>query len=458
MFEAQVFDERGGHQAAASRALRAASIATWKRKLAEVDREMPDAERIDLIRSLEELKAAAEAAQARLTADFDASQRAEQAATGLPARRQGEGIAGQIALARRESPVRGGIHLGLAKALVHEMPGTLAAMTSGRLSEYRATLLARETASVSRQDRATIDATMTADLDALEGTGDRSLVGRARRLAYELDPESVVRRNRKAESERTVTIRPAPDTMSYVTALVPVVQGVAMYAALRRAADSARAAGDPRASGQVMADTLVQRVTGQATAEAVPVSVGLVMTDRSLLGADHTPAELEAAGPVPAVWARELVAQTLDRGSGAWLHRLFANPTTGRLVAMDSRQRRVPGALSTLIRTRDGHCRTPWCDAPIRHDDHVVDVAARGPTSEANLQGLCERCNHAKQAPGWHARPRAGPRHTVEVTTPTGHRYRSTAPPVPGTDPPASRPAGPRLDVSAADIELVIAA
>ncbi len=85
--------------------------------------------------------------------------------------------------------------------------------------------------------------------------------------AYELDPESVVRRNRKAESERTVTIRPAPDTMSYVTALVPVVQGVAMYAALKREADSARASGDPRASGQVMADTMVQRVTGQAAAE-----------------------------------------------------------------------------------------------------------------------------------------------------------------------------------------------
>ncbi len=458
MFEERVFDVTGGHQAAASRALRAETIDSWKRALAEVERELPDAERIDLIRSLEELKAGAEAAQARLTADFDSSQRAEQAAKGLPARRQGEGIAGQIAFARRESPVRGGIHLGLAKVLVHEMPGTLAAMTRGRLSEYRATLLARETAGVSREDRATIDATMTADLDALEGTGDRSLVDQARRLAYELDPESVVRRNRKAESERTVTIRPAPDTMSYVTALVPVVQGVAMYAALKREADSARASGDPRANGQVMADTMVQRVTGQAAAERVPLSVGLVMTDRSLLGGHHTPAELEAAGPVPAAWARELVAQTLDRDAGVWLRRLFANPTTGRLVTMDSRQRRVPGALSTLIRTRDRHCRTPWCDAPIRHDDHVVEFAAAGPTSEANLQGLCQRCNHAKQAPGWQARPRAGPRHTVEVTTPTGHRSRSMAPPAPGTDPSASMRARPRLDVFALDIELVMAA
>jgi hypothetical protein len=50
----------------------------------------------------------------------------------------------------------------------------------------------------------------------------------------------------------------------------------------------------------------------------------------------------------------------------------------------------------------------------------------------ANGQGLCEACNHAKQATDWHATPRPGPRsrHTVETVTPTGHTYNSTAPPV----------------------------
>ena len=36
----------------------------------------------------------------------------------------------------------------------------------------------------------------------------------------------------------TVTIRPAPDTMTYLTALLPVAQGVSVYAALRREADT----------------------------------------------------------------------------------------------------------------------------------------------------------------------------------------------------------------------------
>ena len=87
---------------------------------------------------------------------------------------------------------------------------------------------------------------------------------------------------------------------------------------------------------------------------------------------------------------------------------------------------------------RDQTCRTPWCDAPIRHGDHVVPQPQGGPTSAANGEGLCEACNYTKEAPGWAARPtedsRAG-RHQVEIITPTGHRYRSRPPPQPGNYP-----------------------
>ena len=53
------------------------------------------------------------------------------------------GWPGEVALARRDSPARGGRHLGFAKALVHEMPHTLAALECGPLSEWRATLIVR---------------------------------------------------------------------------------------------------------------------------------------------------------------------------------------------------------------------------------------------------------------------------------------------------------------------------
>jgi hypothetical protein len=73
--------------------------------------------------------------------------------------------------------------------------------------------------------------------------------------------------------------------------------------------------------------------------------------------------------------------------------------------------------------------------------DHVLPWAEGGTTTAANGAGLCEACNHTKELPGWTSRPRPGPadangpghRHTLGVTTPTGHRYHSTAPPLPGT-------------------------
>ncbi|MFC6286576.1 HNH endonuclease [Nocardioides sp. GCM10027113] len=418
-----------------------------------------DAERVDLITELERLKAAAAAAQAKLTADLDASQRAAQEAAGLPARRVGVGIAAQVGLARRESPNRGAQHLGLAKVLVHEMPHTLDRLAAGDLTEWQATLLARETGCLTREHREYVDQALCADPATLDGLGDRAVAAAAQKLAIRLDQEAVVRRRAKAQNERRVSLRPAPDTMTYLTALLPVEQGVAVYAALTKAADQTRAAGDDdRGRGQVMADTLVERCTGQTEADQVPVAVNLVISDTSLLDGDPTPAHLDGHGPVPAACARDLVAQALDTGTdtgaGVWLRRLFTHPATGALVAMDSRQRKVPAGLAALVRLRDGGtCRTPWCDAPIRHTDHTTPAHADGETSELNLTGRCEACNHAKEAPGWRARPRSRPGepHRIEVTTPTGHQHQSHAPPLPGLDRPTE---APRVEIGWADLTL----
>jgi hypothetical protein len=421
-------------------------LATVGPALAHLTREVSDAKRIDLLRTLEDLKAAAAAAQARITTDLATSRRRAHAEAGLPARRHGEGLAAEVALARRESPVRGAQHLGLALVLSTEMPHTLAAMSTGRLSEWRATLLARETACLTAAQRRDIDQQLCADPTVLDGLSDAALVATARRLAYRLDPAGVVARARRAETERTVTLRPAPDTMTYLTALLPVAQGVAVHAALTRTADTRRAAGDPRTRGQVMADTLVTRLTGQTTADAVPVAVRLVMTDRTLLAADPEPAHLPGYGTVPATWARDLATTAADHAR-AWVRRLYTAPGTGRLLAMDTRSRTAPPGLRELVELRDQTCRTPWCGAPVRHADHVVPHHTGGPTTQDNLQGLCERCNHAKQAPGWHTRPIPGPRHTVVVTTPTGHHHTTTAPPPPGTTPPLDRVEPRRTDL-----------
>ncbi|MEO8828235.1 hypothetical protein [Lapillicoccus sp.] len=170
-------------------------------------------------------------------------------------------------------------------------------------------------------DRRSVDEELAATL-GVDGThpfdgglarlGDKELVRQVKAVAYRVDAACVLARSVRAVSERRVTIRPAPDTMTYVTALLPVAQGVAVHAALTAATAHAGAGtahagagtahagagtahagagagagsgGDVRSKGQLMADTLVCRVPGQDAAAAVPVEVQLVITDRALLAA-----------------------------------------------------------------------------------------------------------------------------------------------------------------------------
>ncbi len=473
-----------------------------------------DNERVTQLDLLERLKAVCAAVQARVTVDLAASQaqiaeqwreysqtaadagdfeswrRARERAraascpeaddpagpTGLPrggrrgrARRVATdiGMAAQVALARRESPHAGSRLVRLAFALTHEMPYLLTLMERGLLSERRAALVVQECAALSTEQRGLVDAELGQTVgEQLGRFSERELTSRVRAITYRLDAQTVVDRAAYAESERRVTLRPAPDTMCWLTTLLPAAQGVGVLAALTRAAESARASGDARGRGQVMADTLVERVTGQATAEAVPVEVQLVMTDRAMLSGDGTPAHLAGYGTLPAAWARLLVTRTPvpscapsdERGvaqrAQVWLRRLYTHPVDGTLVAMDSRRRVFDGELRRFLLARDGGiCRTPGCGAPIRHVDHVAPHARGGRTSAANGQGLCLRCHLVKELAGWHARVvhpsgaqgqgdgdeeaggrRDGP-HTVEITTPTGHRYRWSAPPLVHDDP-----------------------
>ena len=208
--------------------------------------EADEAGLVEEIARLERVKSAAAAGQARLTAALAEKRRTAEADAGVPRAKQCRGLASEVALARRDSPARGGRHLGFATALVFEMPHTLAALECGALSEWRATLIVRESACLDVEDRRTLDAEMCADVTKLDGLGDARITADAKAIAYRLDPQAVVDRAAKAEADRTVTIRPAPDTMTYVTVLLPVAKGVGVYAALKRAADttltSARAA------------------------------------------------------------------------------------------------------------------------------------------------------------------------------------------------------------------------
>jgi hypothetical protein len=393
--------------------------------------ELDESALVEEISRLERMKSAAAAGQARAAAALDEMRRSNEAAAGVPKARRGRGVASEVALARRDSPARGGRHLGLAKALVYEMPHTLAALQCGALSEWRATLIVKQSACLEVDDRRRLDAEMCSDVSKLDGMGDARVEAAAKEIACRLDVQAVVDRAAKAEADRAVTIRPAPDSMTYVTALLPVAKGVGVYAALKRAADTTF---DDRSRGQVMADTLFECVTGRLAEVADPVAVNLVIADETLLGTDDSPAVVEGYGPIPASVARGLInAAVSDKRSRATLRRLYRRPSTGALVAMESRSRCFPRGLASFIGLRDRTCRTPYCDAPIRHRDHAQPHHRDGPTSAENGLGECERCNYVKESHGWEVT--AGDEnglHTAEFVTPTGHHYRSTAPPATG--------------------------
>ena len=198
-------------------------------------------------------------------------------------------------------------------------------------------------------------------------------------------------------------------------------------------ASTLKAGGDDRSRSQIITDLFVTRLTGQVTAAASPVHLDLIISAETLLGDGDEPADVSGYGPIPASIARKLVLASPAQATR--VRRLFRFEDNGRLVAMEATTRAFDGLLAAFVRIRDQHCRTPWCNAPIRHTDHVTEAAQGGATSEHNAQGLCEACNYTKQAPGWTQRVISNhplQPHLVEITTPTGHTHHSRDPAPPG--------------------------
>ncbi len=421
--------------------LDAGAIDTWARVLGAAPVAGDEPGLVDALAALERLKSAAAAAQARVSVAL-----AESHAAAHPQHdaAQVEASTGaQVGLARQMSPARGRAALRLARALSADLPFTFEALATGEVSEWQAALVARETAVLSRTDRARADSLLAGRLGPM---GDRRIATEARRLADRLDPEAALHRLAGAENERRVSIRPVRDGMVQLSAHLPLVSGIGAYAALRARAVAARNGGDPRGIGQIMADELCARLAiksgGIDSSSGPDLAVNLVMTEHTLLRGGPDAATVTGPdgahyGSVPAFLARRLV-RTADR---VWLRRLYTTPESGELVAMDTRARRFAGRLRDLIVWRDQTCRTAWCEAPIRHVDHIKPYAAGGETTADNAQGLCEACNYLKETTGWHtdlidtSNRSGGGGKVIEITTPTGHRYRSKAPHQPGREP-----------------------
>jgi hypothetical protein len=387
-----------------------------------------DAARIDQITLLERIQAAAAATQAALTVGFARSQvAAQQQAVLADPRAVGRGIADQLALACRVSPSEGSRRLGVARALHAELPATAALLRDGRVSAYVAGLVVSEARHLDPEQRRAVDARLAGELP---DCAPRRAAMLARKYAYEADPQGYVTRGRTARTDRRVGLRPAPDTMAILSGFLPVEQGVACLAALRAHTDTVKNTGDPRTRDQIMADTLVERITGQTAAADIQAEVAIVIPADGLLNpVTSRTAEVVGHGPIPAALAKDILAGSRGR---RWWRRLFT-AAHGGVVGGDPTRRCFDGVLAALVGYRDGgRCREPFCDAPARQVDHIVPHRAGGPTTFTNGRAVCVRSNQAREMPGWAVQlvhDGSEQPHTVTTTTPTGHTYTSRAGP-----------------------------
>lgn len=409
---------------------------------------------IDAISTIESLKNSLDALQAAYEVSLRAERIALQRAAGLDRRKLGAGVADEIALARGMSPSRAGNQHSLRQVIVETLPRTWQRMAEGAVSGWAAEQVASAVLVLDDDDRGVVDRELAPTLHELSPlTAGR----RARVRADALDQQAALARIRRNESQRHVSQRPAAPGMMRLSALLPLHQGVAAFASLSAEADSARARGDERSRGQAMADALVERLTGQPGA-IEPIEVQLLMTDRTLLAGADDAAELNGH-PIPGAVARHLVLtghslpgarqhrcesdpgdHTQDRHAEPdelqdqdellatrWVRRLYADPVTGALEAMDGRKRLFTGSMRRFVLARDRRCRTPGCEAAPRVIDHVERYSDGGSTTPGNGAAVCERFNYVAELPGWSTTvdPASG---VLSITTPTGHVHRSPIP------------------------------
>jgi len=136
-----------------------------------------------------------------------------------------------------------------------------------------------------------------------------------------------------------------------------------------------------------MADTLVGRITGQTRAVDVNIELQLMMPLDTLINPDdHRPTIIPEYGPLPAGMAWEIVIRSQGH---KWWRRLFTPPSDakghcGPIVSGDPTRRCFDGWLAKLIRLRDQMCRDPFCDARIRHIDHITRYSDGARTTYIN--------------------------------------------------------------------------
>jgi hypothetical protein len=331
------------------------------------------------------------AEEVRALAREEIEARAVQLAAGLVEPEQVEAaVVAQVASALGTSPTRGREQLRIARDLHAGLDQVRGLYTAGELDERKVAAIVNAASWLDADERAQLDAELTTH--RITELGLRRVGDLARAIAARIAPDKFAERAHAARRGRYVSVTPAPDGMAWLRALLPAEQAIRCLGALHKAVQAEYVGPGPvtRNRSQILADTLVERLTG-APATTTDVEVQVLVPLEALVDPDAPlPAQIPGFGPVPA---------DLLHGEGrrTWRRLLTRD---GLIIGGDSRRRSFTGPLATRIRIRDGgRCTAPHCDAPIRHLDHIHRWTDGGETRFDNGRGLCEFHNLVREIP-----------------------------------------------------------
>jgi hypothetical protein len=331
-----------------------------------------------------------------------------------------------------------GAMVSTADALATRLPRTLGLMDQGKLCGFGAMKVAAATAWLSDENARAADALLE---DRLPDKNSEQIRKAANHAATTVDRDGADKRATHHREGRRLTLRQGETGVASIEVEDgPVEKVTAAYRRIDREARALRKAGDEtRTLDQLRADVALDLLLGGQGGTGERTEVFLYMDLFTYLGLNNDPAELAGHGHIPAGLARQIAT-----GPDTVLRRIITDPLSGQVLDLGRDRYRPTAGLAEFVRVRDRECRRPGCGRPAQACDldHVVPWQFGGHTAAEELVDLCRRDHRLKDEPGWTYR--LAPDGTLTVTTPTGHSYDSTPPPLheprpqspPGEEPP----------------------
>jgi len=360
-------------------------------------------------------------------------------------------------------PVAASRKVDTSAALAAKLPVTLAAMSTGQLDSWRATIIATELAEASPLSCAAVEALIhPAVLSEAPGavTNPPQAGGAPRvrhRVLARIDADALRVKAAKERLDRFVHAYPShvPGLTTWVASL-PAADSAACWAAIDDLAHRMRGDDPTRTLEQCRADALVDLMLTNVDVTTtvtlmIPVQTATVdepagSLERDLLTSDHPtsggPNRSAGSGaalgycnprantddygqptpdPNPLIeptWTQicamgyeipgigviggDIVAAILDRFDTR-IARVLLDEHTGVVIETSTNQYLPNRAMRRFIQQRDAHCRFPGCarNATRCEPDHVIPFSRGGPTAIWNLVSLCKHHHRVKHHAGW---------------------------------------------------------